>query len=241
MGDDNHIYMWRASDGALLLRLARHHGMVTSVAWSADSTWLASGSSGSDGGKILVWNARSGECVLVVTGHPEVVSALMWVPMGGMVVSGGSDGKLRWWDVQSGECLRVQEAHQGMVKALKVNPNGSLLASCGEDGAIMLWNLQSGEHRHTLRRDRPYERLNITGIKGLTKTQLASLRALGAVSSTAMNDLYQLHIRFSPVFLLKMTIELNPNNRRFPNRTGACCTSLVVLETIPHRCTTPVT
>ena len=49
----------------------------------------------------------------------------------------------------------------------------------------MLWNVQSGEHRRTLRRDRPYERLNITGIQGLTQAQLASLRALGAVEDEA--------------------------------------------------------
>ena len=53
--------------------------------------------------------------------------------------------------------------------------------------AHMLWNMQSGEHRRTLRRDRPYERLNITGIQGLTQAQLASLRALGAVEDTAMD------------------------------------------------------
>jgi hypothetical protein len=34
-----------------------------------------------------------------------------------------------------------------------------------------------------LRRDRPYERLNITGIRGLTEAQKATLRALGAMES----------------------------------------------------------
>jgi hypothetical protein len=44
----------------------------------------------------------------------------------------------------------------------------------------VLWDLHSGEHLQTLRRDRPYERLNITGIRGLSEAQKASLRALGA-------------------------------------------------------------
>jgi hypothetical protein len=58
-----------------------------------------------------------------------------------------------------------------------------MLASCGNDGAIMLWDVQTGELLQTLRRDRPYERLNITGIRGLTEAQKATLRALGAVEN----------------------------------------------------------
>jgi hypothetical protein len=43
--------------------------------------------------------------------------------------------------------------------------------------------METGEHVMTLRRDRPYERLNITGIKGLTQAQRLTLKMLGAVSS----------------------------------------------------------
>jgi len=114
-------------------------------------------------------------------GHPGVVSAVTWAPSGQRLISGGSDGRLRWWEVHSGECVREREAHQGTVQALKVSPDGSRLASCGDDGAITLWDLYSGKHLQTLRRDRPYERLDITGIKGLTEAQKATLRALGAI------------------------------------------------------------
>jgi len=37
----------------------------------------------------------------------------------------------------------------------------------------------------TLRRDRPYERLTITGIGGLTRAEIDTLRALGAVEDAA--------------------------------------------------------
>ena len=113
---------------------------------------------------------------------------MTWGPSGESVISGGSDGRLRWWDMQSGECVRVQQAHLGTVQVLKLSPDGGRLASCGEDGAITIWDLERGEHLRTLRRDRPYERLTITGIRGLTEAQKASLRALGAIEDAAVDS-----------------------------------------------------
>jgi hypothetical protein len=49
----------------------------------------------------------------------------------------------------------------------------------------MIWDLASHEHLWTLRRDRPYERLNIAGIRGLSEVQKASLQALGAIDEAA--------------------------------------------------------
>ena len=112
-----------------------------------------------------------------------MVYAVAWAPSGDLLVSGGSDGMLRWLDVQSGECLRKQTAHQKTIQSLKISPDSHQLASCGDDGAIMIWDLDSGEHLQILRRDRPYERLDITGIRGLTEAQKATLLDLGAIEA----------------------------------------------------------
>jgi hypothetical protein len=53
--------------------------------------------------------------------------------------------------------------------------------SRGDGEAITLWNLERGEYLRMLRRDRPYERLDIRGVKGLTEAQKTTLRALGAI------------------------------------------------------------
>ena len=182
-GEDGHVYIWDASSNRLL-RLGGHRGIVTSVAWSRDDQWIASGSSVGDRGELRVWNADSGECVCAPAKHPRGISTLAWAPNGDRVVSGDSEGKLCWWDVHSGKCVQVQEAHQGVVRSLKLSPDGSILGSCGDDGAIVFWDVQSGQVRGRRRRDRPYERLNITAVQGLTLAQLASLRELGAIEDT---------------------------------------------------------
>jgi WD40 repeat protein/DNA-binding SARP family transcriptional activator len=184
-GDDGHLYLWDASDGRLLQRLAGHHGTIMSVAWSPDSSRLASAGSG----EVRVWEMQSEQVVQALAPHPGVAATVVWEPNGEQLITGGSDGRLRWWDLHSGECVQVQQAHQGTVHALKVSPDGRRLASCGDDGAIRLWELEGGEPLHTLRRDRPYERLNITGIQGLTGAEIATLRALGAVGDAAVESL----------------------------------------------------
>ena len=184
-GDDGLMRVWVAADGSERLRV-RHARAIFCVAWSPDGKWLAFGGGGSQGAEIVICEAQSGERVRTLVSHPGVVYALAWSVSGEMLMSGGSDGKTRWWEVSSGQCVRVREAHQGMVQALKVSPNGTMFASCGDDGAVLIWDLHSGELLRTLRRDRPYERLNITGIKGLTEAQKASLHALGAFEDASI-------------------------------------------------------
>lgn len=179
-GDDGIVYLWDAGQGTLRQRLAGHQRMITSVAWSPDGATLASGGRGSASGELFVWDPTDGQRVKALAGHTEIVSAVAWGVDRDCLISGGGGGKLRWWDLPSGDCLRTIEAHQGTVHALRRSPDGTKVASCGDDGAIMIWDLQSGDHLQTLRRDRPYERLDITGVQGLTAAQMATLRALGA-------------------------------------------------------------
>jgi WD40 repeat protein/transcriptional regulator with XRE-family HTH domain len=187
--DDGSVCLWDASSGREQLRLVGHRGMVRSVAWSPDGRQMASGSGNhgqGDNGEIFVWDAHSGERIHALVGYPGAISALTWTACGERLISGGSDGTVRWWNVLREECVRIQQAHQGTVQSLLISPNGGRLASCGDDGAIRLWDFKSGEPLQTLRRDRPYERLNITGIRGLSEAQKASLRALGAFEETSV-------------------------------------------------------
>ena len=189
--DDGSVYLWEGTNGTPRKRLQGHHGSVNKVVWSPDGTQLTSASSS---GELFVWDIQSVGTVAcpcpvqTFAGHAGVVYALAWSRDGNRLISGGSEGLLRWWSVESGECISVQAAHQGMIRSIKVSPDGKSLGSCGDDGAIKIWDMCSGGLAppllRTLRHNRPYERLNITGIQGLNEAEIASLQALGAVEET---------------------------------------------------------
>ena len=122
---------------------------------------------------------RDNRCALLAE-HSAVVYSLAWGASAEVLISGG-DGILQWWNVRTRTVLWERQAHQGTIHALRRSPDGTRLASIGDDGVIMLWDLRTGDHLQTLRRDRPYERLNITGIRGLTDAQKETLYALGAI------------------------------------------------------------
>ncbi|OLB33021.1 MAG: hypothetical protein AUH05_17860 [Ktedonobacter sp. 13_2_20CM_53_11] len=183
-GDDGTVRLWRATDGTLLQTLQGHSANVAAVTWSPDGTWLASGGVGRSKGELFLWETDNGKLVRVFEGLPDGVYAVAWSTRRDLLVSGESNGTLRWWEAQSGKCLAMREGHQGAVHSLKVSPDGRLLVSCGEDGTIKVWNVESTELVRTLRRDRPYERLDITGLRGVTEVQKATLRALGAIEGS---------------------------------------------------------
>jgi hypothetical protein len=69
---------------------------------------------------------------------------------------------------------------QHTVAALRRSRDGTKLASCGIDGTLTVWDLASATLLTTMRRRRPYERLDITGAVGITAAQRLSLQTLGA-------------------------------------------------------------
>jgi len=159
--------------------------MVTSLAWSPDGTCLAAGGRGIQGGELLVWDVQRWQRIDTIAKQAGIVYALAWGASADVLISGGGDGTIGLWDVRRGICTWQRQAHQGAIQSLRRSPDGIQLASCADDGAIKLWDLDSGAHLRTLRRDRPYERLNIGEVRGLTDAQALALRSLGAIDAGA--------------------------------------------------------
>jgi WD40 repeat protein len=73
--------------------------------------------------------------------------------------------------------------HQNRIRGLQFHPNGRAIVSGSFDETIRVWDIETGECIKKLI-NKPYAGMNITGVKGLTEAEKATLKALGAVSQS---------------------------------------------------------
>jgi WD40 repeat protein len=99
-----------------------------------------------------------------------------------MLASSSDDQTIRLWqkDDQQGWSSRDFQGHANRIRCVAFSPDGRFLVSCSDDGSIRFWNWQSGQSTQTLINERPYEQMNISGVRGLAEAQKTALRALGA-------------------------------------------------------------
>ena len=107
--------------------------------------------SAGDDGTLRLWQADSGEEIMVLRGHESWVRACAFSPDGARILSAGDDGTLRLWQADSGEEIMVLRGHERGVRACAFSPDGARILSAGDDGTLRLWQADSGEEIMVLR------------------------------------------------------------------------------------------
>ncbi len=196
------IKIYDAKSGECCQNLLGHINDVRSLAFSSDSQWLISGSYDKT---IKLWSVSTGECLQTISGHQGGVITTKFSPDDRWIISGGIDGHLKVWDVHNGRCLQTLTGHNSLIDEVEVAniqlpgmDRPKLLAfSASIDETIKVWDLEAGECLATWRSKRPYEGMKIDKIKGLTKAQQSTLKALGAVVKDKKISLENLEARIS--------------------------------------------
>uniref|UniRef100_A0A3Q4NBW9 Angio-associated, migratory cell protein n=1 Tax=Neolamprologus brichardi TaxID=32507 RepID=A0A3Q4NBW9_NEOBR len=160
-GEDDKAYVWRVSDGEVLLECTGHKDSVTCAMFSHDSSLVASGDMS---GLIKVWKVETKEEIWSF----EVgdLEWLEWHPCAPVLLAGTNDGNVWMWKIPAGDCktfqkvsgasrlllrcmsvclLTGQDGHQGALTCLACNKDGSLMLTGSVDGCAKLINITTGK------------------------------------------------------------------------------------------------
>ena len=173
---DRTIKLWNIYTGSCLACIQDNLNNVVSVAHCPHSQMLVSGD---EDGQIKLWDLETGKCLQNFTGHTDSVWAIAFIDER-TFASASADKTIRLWNISTRKCLRILTGHTAWVRAIAVTPGDQQLASGSTDGTICIWDIATGESLQTLRPKRPYEKMNIEHIEGLTAAQKQALITLGA-------------------------------------------------------------
>ena len=181
---DRTVGVWDAATGECLNILLEHPERVRSVAFSSAIDSQVVIASCSDDGTVKLWDATTGECLKSWQVPGEKIGDLIFrdIRDSSQLLVASSDGlQVKLWDFDTEECLQILSGHKTPVWSLKFNSTGNILVGGSHDRAIKIWDIETGECRKTLRTDKPYDGMNIAGVKGITPALKVTLKALGAI------------------------------------------------------------
>jgi WD40 repeat protein len=138
------VHIWRISDGQLVQSFTGYaiggvtNTGVTSVAFSPDGQYLASGSKDQS---VKVWRMSNGTLVSSRSDHTQQVNAVAFSPAGQWLASGSNDDTAKLYRTSDWGLVQTFTGHTNDVLSVGFSPDSKRLATGSWDGTVRLWNL----------------------------------------------------------------------------------------------------
>ncbi|MBD3887232.1 NACHT domain-containing protein [Phormidium tenue FACHB-886] len=174
-GQDLRVNLWDVHTGECLRTWQDFDTWVWGVSFHPDGDRLVTAS----GHIPKLWDVRTGALIQSYQGAAKRIRSVAISPNGQWLAAGGQDNAIHLWDLETGEMLTTFLGHAEQVLSVKFSSDNCSLISGSADETIKIWNIQTGLHQ-TLKAERLYEGMNITGVKGLSEEAIATLIKLGA-------------------------------------------------------------
>jgi len=127
--------------------LQGHKEAVTSVSFSPDGRWLASGSFDHS---VRIWDLCKGSQTLCLEGHNGCVASVKFSPDGRRLATGSLDSTVKVWDLSTGKEMLSLEGHKKGVTSVSFSPDGRRLASGHVEKTVKVWDLFAGKEALSL-------------------------------------------------------------------------------------------
>ena len=139
------VWLYDASTDTELNLLSEEPDYVEAIAFSPDSSTLASGGY-SPNHVIRLWDTSTGKLRDILDGGEEIL-ALTFSPDGTMLASSGGwpDYPIQLWRLTNRQLQDTLFGHTRWISALTFSADGQMLISGGEDHTVRLWDVHTGE------------------------------------------------------------------------------------------------
>jgi WD40 repeat protein len=142
------LVLWDLETGKQRAVLAGHTGPVNAVAFSADSSQLASASWDQT---VKLWDVATARETHTLRSHTGYVTFVAYSRDGRLIASSSTDGSVKVWNPATGAQVRTLRGHRGPVTWLAFVAPGQRLASAGQDGTVRIWDPPLETQSRTLR------------------------------------------------------------------------------------------
>jgi WD40 repeat protein/transcriptional regulator with XRE-family HTH domain len=115
---------------------------VVGTRYSKDGKQIATGSVD---GIARVWDIASGEVLVSLDGHTDMINMVAYSADGDRLATASDDGAAKVWDAQTGKEIFTLSGHNGFVSGVAYSPDDQLLVTVDEEGKIRVWDAQAGE------------------------------------------------------------------------------------------------
>jgi WD40 repeat protein len=121
--------------------LVGHDGPLTGAVYSSDGTRILTASAD---GTSRIWDATTGELLVIFPGHDGAVTSANFSRDGKFVVTSSEDKLVRLLDAKTGDRLNIFAGHTGWIFNASFSPDGKKIVSASADGTVRVWDILSG-------------------------------------------------------------------------------------------------
>jgi WD40 repeat protein len=136
--------------GSVLYTYRGHSARVTSVAWSPDGRYLASGSLDTT---VQICGISTDDPFhpVIYRGHTAGIQAVTWSPDSQYIASGSLDTTVQVWHARTGKPHAIYHGHTDAVMTVAWSPDGTSIVSGSADGTLRMWDVATSQQKYIYR------------------------------------------------------------------------------------------
>jgi len=177
-GGHSIIKLWNVETGECFQTVQEKASYI--IKFNSDGLILASGHTS---GMIKLWDTKNGKCIQTLGSFGKPIISITFSQDGRYIAYGSYDGTITVWDIKDNKSIAKFQQNYSSPWSLafnKFSKNSNLLAVGRDSQVIQIWDINTSQIIASFQDNRPLEKVNITGITGLSAAMIDSLTELGA-------------------------------------------------------------